>query len=67
MSSDDNKCMWGCGHEYGEFNAATEQAHLRVCPIFQSLPVAEIRDGRAFVRCPPPYEEILVERERKPN
>jgi hypothetical protein len=57
-------CPWNCGYEY---NAATieehEPLHLRECPVFQSLPVAEMRDGKQYVAVPD-RPDILVERQR---
>jgi len=59
-------CIWKCGHVYSDFNQRTEAAHLAVCEVFQSLPVAEYRDdGKNFVLFPG-TTNILVERER-PN
>lgn len=55
-------CDW-CGHEYAEFNAQQEAAHLKVCAVFQGLPVAVWKDGKQFVALPG-YPDILVERER---
>lgn len=53
-------CTW-CGHEYTELNQTTENLHLVQCRIFQSLPVAEVKDGKQFVRLIG-YPHILIER-----
>jgi hypothetical protein len=54
-------CPW-CDSEY-DLTVKTEQVHLATCPVFQTLPVAEVRDGKTFVRLPG-SEDILVERVR---
>ena len=59
----DNLCPWGCGHEYAQLDQATENAHLRECPVFQNLPVALERDGRQYVALPD-NPDILAERTR---
>jgi len=56
-------CDW-CGYNYvGEFNAKTESAHLFVCPVYQTKPVAEFRDGKEFIEYPDCLG-LLVERIR---
>ena len=54
-------CPW-CDVEY-DLNPETEREHLKVCTVFQSLPVAEFKDGKMFVALPD-WPEILVERVR---
>ena len=55
-------CPW-CELEY-DLTPYTEPDHLKVCPVFQSAPVAEVRaDGKTFVRLPSD-ENILVQRVR---
>ena len=55
-------CPW-CGTEY-DLTPETEPEHLRICTVFQSLPVSETTaDGRTFVALPD-NPEILVERIR---
>jgi len=54
-------CPW-CDLEY-EITPEKEIAHLEICPMFQALPVAEVRDGKTYVAWP--YApNILVERVR---
>lgn len=55
-------CPW-CDLEY-EITPETEAAHLAVCSVFQTLPVAFTReDGKTFVALPS-NPEILCERRR---
>ena len=54
-------CPW-CELEY-ELTPETEREHLKVCSVFQTLPVAEIHNGKTFVAVPG-CPDILVERER---
>ena len=54
-------CPW-CELEY-ELTPETEKAHLAVCPVFQTLPVAAVKHGKTFVALPG-YPDILCERER---
>lgn len=54
------ECPW-CENAY-DLTHETEREHLRVCPVFQGLPVAETTpDGRTFVALPF-HQGILVER-----
>jgi hypothetical protein len=60
-------CPW-CGVVY-ELNVETEWEHLALCPVFQTLPVAEFKDGKTFVLLPgtgPDFgtDKILCERVR---
>ena len=56
-------CDW-CGHRYvGALNTETELQHLFVCAVYQTKPVAEIRDGKEFIEYPN-YPGLLVERVR---
>jgi hypothetical protein len=64
MRTNDNDeacCRW-CDLEY-EITPETEREHLKVCPVYQTLPVAEIRNGKTFVALPG-CDNILVERVR---
>lgn len=54
-------CPW-CELEY-EMTPEAEREHLKVCPVFQSLPVAVVKDGKTFVALPG-YPDILCERVR---
>jgi len=54
-------CPW-CEEEY-DLTAITEKVHLATCCVFQSLPVAEVVNGKTYVRLPSD-ENILVERVR---
>ena len=54
-------CPW-CELDY-DLTPETERAHLKVCPVFQKLPVVEWRNGKTFVALPSD-PKILVERER---
>jgi hypothetical protein len=54
-------CPW-CDEEY-DLTPVTEPVHLASCPVFQTLPVAEVVNGKTFVRLPSD-ENILVERVR---
>ena len=54
-------CPW-CELDY-DLTPETERIHLAKCPVFQAVPVAEVRDGKTFVAWPSD-PEILVERER---
>jgi len=56
-----DSCPW-CELEY-ELTPETEKAHLAVCPVFQTLPVAAVKDGKTFVALPG-YPDILCERGR---
>ena len=54
-------CGW-CGSQYhGEFNATTEQQHLSICPVHQTLPAVEIIDGKEYIQYPD-CPGLLVER-----
>lgn len=54
-------CLW-CGYEYKTgFNRTEEDAHLQKCLVFQRTPVAEIKDGKEFLRHPS-VPNILIER-----
>ena len=46
----DKKCPWRCGHIYPFLDYENERQHLMVCPVYRSLPVAVIRDGKEYVR-----------------
>ena len=55
-------CPW-CDVEY-DLNPETEREHLKVCPVFQTLPVAFVSPaGKTFVAFPS-TPSILVERVR---
>ncbi len=54
-------CPW-CELEY-ELTRESEEIHLKICPVFQTLPVAEVCNGKTFVALPS-YPDILVERLR---
>lgn len=54
-------CYW-CEEQY-DLTPDTEREHLAVCRVFQTLPVAEVRDGKTFVALPD-NPKILVERVR---
>ncbi len=55
-------CPW-CEEEYF-LTPETERVHLKTCPVFQTLPVAErTSEGKTFVAVPG-YPDILVERVR---
>jgi len=53
------ECPW-CELEY---DLTPETAHLAICPVFQTSPVAEVRDVRTFVALPS-EPTILCERVR---
>jgi hypothetical protein len=56
-----NYCPW-CNWKYpGEITRAAEDEHLKGCQVFQGLPVAEVVDGKEYVRLPSD-PEILCER-----
>jgi hypothetical protein len=55
------ECPW-CELDY-DLTPETEPIHLATCPVFQTLPVAEFRNGKTFVALPSD-PEILVERRR---
>jgi len=63
MSEEKFPCPWGCGHYYEAvtFNRKVEDEHLVKCPVFRNAPVAEVKNGKQFVRHPE-CENILVER-----
>lgn len=54
-------CIW-CGLEY-DLTPKTERDHLKICTVFQTLPVAVVKNGNTFVALPDD-PEILCERER---
>ena len=55
------KCPW-CSFEY-DLTPQTESQHLAICPVYQTLPVAEFHNGKTFVALPSD-PDILVERTR---
>lgn len=58
-------CIW-CGHDYGGLITQQVEAwHLSQCMVYQGLPVAEVKEGKDYIRLPA-YPAILVER-RRPN
>jgi hypothetical protein len=56
-----DECPW-CELEY-DLTPETERLHLAVCKVFQSLPVAQVKDGKTYVALPG-WPDILCERQR---
>jgi len=56
-----DECPW-CEVEY-DLTPETELAHLAECKVFQSLPVALVKDGKTYVALPG-RPDILCERQR---
>lgn len=54
-----HECPWCSERRLDE----DEEEHLKDCQVFNTLPVAEVVDGKPFIRLP--GTEILVERFRK--
>lgn len=62
MTFPPKSCPW-CELEY-ELTPDTEREHLKICQVFQTLPVAETSpEGKTFVALPN-FPDILVERVR---